>query len=698
MKAPLQKAIKEHQDGNLDAAEKLYQQILAGDPGQATALHYLGVIDLQRGQFSSARQRIEASLKRDPNDMAAWNNLANVMYALGHWTESLRCAAEVLDRDAANAVALNHQGNALLRLREDQEAVTAFRAAVAAQPRYAEAWSNLGHALLVTGTTVDGGEAEACCRRAIELSPGLAAAHNHLGLALNQQQRAVEALASFQQAAKLAPHMPQVVANCAVATAEGGDSQAALAFLESLPPEKQDQAEVQRAWGHILQRVDEPEAAIRRLLRAVELRPDSVESLVSLGVALRQQGRFDDAVDVLQRAATRCPHDMSILNSLANVLRDKGDLLGARELCDVALQVDPTHSLLRLNRASLCERSGDIDTARQDLAYVVDHPTTSLLNPTLLELRLACLYPGAGATAAELRSFRDQLTTVCDKLVTQSRPAAWSLGELRQAAVPPLGLLYDSQDNRKLRERFAEIYRPRLAGPRNELDDRSLKTRAVHHGQTRHAVGFYVGRQQESVFARCMSGIVNRLEQDSWQPLVFGTASTLVKLQHHLDQRRVQFVEVGEDLDHTAMRMRATGVELLYFWEVGTDPHNYLLPFLRVAPIQVTSWGVPDTTGVREVDAYLSSELVETPWGAEASDIDVSLYTERLLLASTLLTFQPKVTRPSSPAQWLDSLNVAATQRLYLCTQKLEKLHPDFDGYLIDILRQDPRGIIAIFA
>lgn len=62
--ALLAEAMALHQAGRLADAERLYNQILAFDPGQCDCLHLLGVILLQRGKPAQAVAQIDLSLAR----------------------------------------------------------------------------------------------------------------------------------------------------------------------------------------------------------------------------------------------------------------------------------------------------------------------------------------------------------------------------------------------------------------------------------------------------------------------------------------------------------------------------------------------------------------------------------------------------------------------------------------------------------
>ncbi len=54
----LQLAQQQHQAGKFQDADSLYQQVLKRDPANATALHMLGVLALQRQNYQTAEELI----------------------------------------------------------------------------------------------------------------------------------------------------------------------------------------------------------------------------------------------------------------------------------------------------------------------------------------------------------------------------------------------------------------------------------------------------------------------------------------------------------------------------------------------------------------------------------------------------------------------------------------------------------------
>ena len=61
-------------------------------------------------------------------------------------------------------------------------------------------------------------------------------------------------------------------------------------------------------------------------------------------------------------------------------------------------------------------------------------------------------------------------------------------------------------------------------------------------------------------------------------------------------------------------------------------PYSYLYAHMRLAPIQITTWGHSETSGISTIDYYISSTYFETN---ESS----SLYSETVLPLSSLSTY-----------------------------------------------------------
>jgi predicted O-linked N-acetylglucosamine transferase (SPINDLY family) len=118
------------------------------------------------------------------------------------------------------------------------------------------------------------------------------------------------------------------------------------------------------------------------------------------------------------------------------------------------------------------------------------------------------------------------------------------------------------------------------------------------------------------------------------------------------------------------------------------DQTTYSLAFSRLAPVQCTTWGHPQTTGLDTIDYFISSDLMESP---EADDH----YSERLIRLPSLTFYYHRSELPSQLAG-REAFGLHPTAHLYACPQSIYKFHPDFDAAIAGILRRDPLGQIVL--
>jgi len=195
-------AVREHQQGRLDAAGAAYAAILAESPDHADAIHYLGVIEFQRGQFAAATSTIRRAIAlRD--DVAAYHaNLGNALKQCGEFAQAMAAYARSLQLDPAQAVLHFNHGLLLADAGRGGEALAALEKAVRLRPDWAEAWLEYGRRLLAEEAIDAAAEA---FRRSLALNPRLAPALLSLGSLLLRFGDVAAALRCFDKAVRLDP-------------------------------------------------------------------------------------------------------------------------------------------------------------------------------------------------------------------------------------------------------------------------------------------------------------------------------------------------------------------------------------------------------------------------------------------------------------------------------------------------------------
>ncbi len=146
----LENALAKHQNGQVDEARKLYEQVLAmGD--NAEAFHWLGILELQSGAASTAVELLTKASKIDSTNAQLLANLGNACFAASQPNKAVEAYSESLLLNPASPETLASLGNLLLATEEPQQAIINYEKALQLNPQLAEVWRGLATALLARG-------------------------------------------------------------------------------------------------------------------------------------------------------------------------------------------------------------------------------------------------------------------------------------------------------------------------------------------------------------------------------------------------------------------------------------------------------------------------------------------------------------------------------------------------------------------
>jgi Tfp pilus assembly protein PilF len=170
----LQQAVARHRLGDMLAAEPLYRAALAEQPAHGEANHGLGQLLAQRGAHAQSVTFFQTALKSEPGIGQYWLSYASALLATGHPREAQLVLARGQQRGLGGP-ALNmllqkaqaaltpteadqrvERGTAHVMQGRMEDAVAAYREAIALAPDHAEAHFRLGSVLSETGHIADG--------------------------------------------------------------------------------------------------------------------------------------------------------------------------------------------------------------------------------------------------------------------------------------------------------------------------------------------------------------------------------------------------------------------------------------------------------------------------------------------------------------------------------------------------------------
>jgi tetratricopeptide (TPR) repeat protein len=382
-------AVEHHLQGRLDQAARLYQAVLADQPHQADALHLLGVVAYQQGDYQYACTLIGKAIAVQPGVASYHSNLAEVYRAAGQLDRALACCRAALALEPDSAEAANNLGLVLLAQGDAAAAVPYFQAALRAKPDQAMIHNNLGNALRVQDKNAP---AMLSFRKALELDSSLAEAHTNLGQLLLEHYDTERALVHCREAARLCPNKPEAQNNLGNVLRERGQlAEAKTCYREALQLNP-DLALTYSNIGQALQEEGQLHDAVAWYREALRREPNSARIVCNLASALEEQENYDTAVNQYRLALRLKPDYAEARNGLGFVLHEQGKFPEAVAEYREVLRLKPDFATGYCNLGNILEELGSFDEAltafRDAIRRDPNHVGAYSLMATMLRGRL----------------------------------------------------------------------------------------------------------------------------------------------------------------------------------------------------------------------------------------------------------------------------------------------------------------------
>lgn len=469
-----------------------------------------------------------------------------------------------------------------------------YRSVIAAAPNHASAYCNLG-ALLGKQGRED--EAAQCYLAALSAIPGYPDAHFNLGNLYRRQNKNRDAIEQYTHCLRGNPNHVSAGFNLGLAYLNLGDLQSAKrCFLQvvRLEPTFAD------AWGRLGDvhlRCSESASAITAFQKFCDLRPVDDRGQNNLALALANDGRHSDAIDLLQKLVRIRPEYAEAHNTLGVTFEAIGKKDEALLHYDAAVKVKPDYADAWSNRGINLLESGRADEAIESLQQsVILRPDAPAVHSNLL---LAINYSSRyspSQVAAEHRRW----------------------GQRFAGNPPPPFLPADTNPDRVVKIGYvsADFRQHPVAG--------FIESLLANHDRNRfHVTSYFNGARPDDVTERL------KKMSDSWQ------------------------VICGYSDDQIASKIKSDRIDVLLDLSGHTNGNRMLLFARRPAPMQLTLFGYPNTSGIAAIDYRVTDAISDPP------DLTVGLSTEHLLrLPNLAWVYNPPTKAPAvSPLPSLSTKN-----------------------------------------
>jgi protein O-GlcNAc transferase len=421
--------------------------------------------------------------------------------------------------------------------------------------------------------------------------------------------------------------------------------------------------------GDVLRKQGKLKEALEHYQKVIMLEPNFAEAYNNIGTVFFKQGRLKEAIEYYQKAISIKPDLAYSHNNLGNALKTK-DLEAAIQSYQQAIDIRPDFADAHYNLGNALKKQGQLEASIASYQQALNiQPDFAAARFGICISQLPIVYSHVDEIRLRRNQYQQHLQDLadyyhCAKLEQQAE-AANMVGCLQ-----PFYLPYQGLNDRALQKIYGGII-CQLMAKRYPQWSKSIPTPQLGVNE-KIRVGFISGFFRTHATWRIPTkGWVENLDKSEFE--LFGYHTNIQQDEETVRAAKGfdKFTQGPFQLEQWADMIQGDRLHVLIYPEFGMDPMSIKLGCLRLAPIQITTWGHPNTSGMPTIDYFLSSELMESE---NAQDY----YTEHLVKLPNLSCHYTPLEIQSQPITKRD-IGIADDEIMFWCCQSLYKYLPQND-------------------
>ena len=480
-------------------------------------------------------------------------------------------------------------------------------------------------------------------KKSLEINPNYAEGHNNLGITFYKLGKFIESINSYHCAIKIKPDFAKPYNNLGLAYKELEKFNESVDSYHQAIKINPDYAEAHNNLGVTFKKIGELTKSIDSYKRAIKINPSYAEAYNNIGNAYNASQKIDDAILNYKKAINLNTKFAEAYSNLGNLLKEIGKVEEAKEYEDKLLKIESVDIDYKINvKLSMTP----IVNSADEINYLREQYKKSL---------------------NDLQKYKYFVENPGDTLKTSF-----------------FHLAYHAKENLEIMKNTSNLFRKMMPNINyisknisKQKEQKKIKIGFISEFLTGHTIGKLFG------------GLIKYIDRKKFDIFIFHAPNTKKNIiKNEIDKLSYKVINLKNKIKEQHIQIENENLDIIFYPEIGMSPTIYFLAFARLAPVQIVSWGHPETTGINTIDYFLSSTLLE-------SDNIKKKYSETLICLSQFpLYYQPP--KNLGTLKNRKDLGLPENVRLYGCPQSLFKLHPDFDLILEKILVEDPDSYIVL--
>ena len=414
--------------------------------------------------------------------------------------------------------------------------------------------------------------------------------------------------------------------------------------------------------------------AIRHYRRAIKRNPAFAEAYANLGALLRDLGKSDEAESLLSSAVQLKPDLGHARFNLAMLYIDQVRWTDAAAHLKNLLEFDHSQVDAQYWLGNALMEEGDVAGARAAYHAAVE------LAPNFLLARwgeVMAHLPVIPLSEAEQFQAPALFARALERLGGWFQANLTADGYAAVGVQPPYFLAYIAQNHREILFIYGSMCADIMA--RWSLKVGVPSPAGSDGGKCRLGI-ISAQIHSHSVWHALLRGWIAHLDQNQFELHIFHTGAKHDAATEWASRRVAKLHQGKGSWSDWVKVISDCQLDVLIYPEIGMDATTIRLSALRLAKVQLASWGHPISTGLPTLDGFITAQALEPP-------ISSSHYSEKLIQLPRLgCCYQPFGTEPTSFD--VSVLGIRPKDRILLCAGTAYKYGPQHDALWAEISRR----------
>jgi len=407
--------------------------------------------------------------------------------------------------------------------------------------------------------------------------------------------------------------------------------------------------------------------------KAIQINPNHVDAHNNLGILYNQYGNFKKAVHCYEKAIQINPNHVDAHNNLGNIFKKIGKNQKAIDYYEKAIQINPNHIDANNNLGALFNELGKHQKAKNCYEKVIKIDPNNLTSHWLAMNNFPVIYKSLEEIDHYRKKFENSIKKINKLIDNQSHFT-------RQQFINAISsstnfyLHYQGKDILELQKDYASLIERITQKTHQEFHKEKKKNTSLKHFK----IGFVSSFLRKHTVTKLFKNWIFKLDEKKFKKFVYYSDNEFDDITDQIKQKVDHFYN-HTNVDQLINQISEDNLDILIYLDIGMSPIIQIISSLRLAPIQCNTWGHPITSGFKNIDYYLSGELMEDQNSQQH-------YSEKLI---SLPGLGINYDFPNLSKIKKTNILKKSKRTIFLNLQSLFKLLPQDDHIYLEIIKKN---------